>query len=54
MAQQQVGAAPSRTNDSATVGYVTGRVPKKIVVQPYTDALPTSPTEDVIVIRVKP
>lgn len=54
MAQQGVGATPSRPADKATVGYVAGRVPKKIVFQPYTDALPSSPSEDVVVIRIKP
>jgi hypothetical protein len=56
MAKAQVGAVPTvaTPNGSATVGFVTGRLPKKVVVQPYTDALPTSPSEDVIVLRVKP
>lgn len=56
MPRTNVGAAPSSSqpNANASVGYVLGRLPKKVVVQPYTDPLPTSPSEDVIVLRVKP
>lgn len=58
MARKQVGAAPSGSTESATVAsalaQVTTQVPKKIVFQPYTDPLPTAPTVDTVVMRIKP
>jgi hypothetical protein len=57
MARKNVGAAPSGSTDAATVAsaaaQVTAQVPKKMVFQPYTDALPTSPSVDTVVMRIK-